>query len=227
MWIATSVFIQLIRSNMCRFARTRLGDVSYCAVICSRDKYFWCIFKLRAPPLSSPPSLFSLHPSPPPPHSYFYSFRLGRASSFARPWPAFFVLASEIFQSQVEIVIFGVNPEITNKTTDYSCLFLFHPCLFSSCRLYLVYFQQLLFLFQSSLRFFSPVSGLLNLHCHPFPIIPLVVVWLLPCFGSETAVAKLAHHLWPTFVRLILLLTQTGWFFVQSKAVKGGKKTGN
>lgn len=74
MWIATSVFIQLIRSNMCRFARTRLGDVSYCTVIFSWDKYFWCIFKLRAPPLSSPPSLFSLHPSPP---QLFILFQVG------------------------------------------------------------------------------------------------------------------------------------------------------
>lgn len=169
MWIAMSVFIQLIRFNMCKFARTRLGDVSYCTVIFSRDKYFWCIFKLRAPPLSSPPSLFSLHPFP---HSYFYSFRLGRASSFARPWPAFFVLASEIFQSQIEIMIFGVNPETTNKTTDYFCLFLFHPLLF----------VQLL----PSLSRLSPAATL--------PI-SIVFALLLSSFWSfESPLSSISHH---------------------------------
>lgn len=218
MWIAASVFIQLIRSSMCRCARTRLGDVSYCGVIFSQNKYFWCILKLRAPPL------FSLHPSL---LSYFYSlFRLGRVSSFARPWPAFFVLASEFLNPRLR----SWYSELTQKPQIKPriiivCFSSILRCMFSFCCLYLVYFQQLLFLFQSSLCFFSPVSGLesplSSISHHP----PCCCV-TAAMFGSETAVTKLADHLWPTFVRLMSLLTQTSSFFMQWNAVKGGK-TGN
>lgn len=169
---------KLIRSSMRRCVRTWLGDVSYCSIIFSQDEYFWCIFKLRAPPL------FSLHPSL---HSYFYSlFRLGRASSFAGHWPAFFVLASEFLNPRLR----SWYSELTQRQQiKHWIIIVFFSsilrCLFIFCGFYLVYFRQLLFRFQSSLCFFSLVSGLLNLHCHPSPIIPLVVVWLLPWLGLK------------------------------------------
>lgn len=132
-----------------------------------------------------------------------------------------------ILKSKIEIMIFRVNPETTNKTLDYYCLFLFHPLLFVQLLRFLsrlfpaatlpisVIFMFLLSGFWS---FESPLSSVS--HHPPCRCVAAAMV------GSETAIAKLSDHLWPTFIRLISLLTQTSCFFVQSNAVKGGK-TGN
>lgn len=93
-------------------------------------------------------------------------------------------------------MIFGVNPETTKKTSDYYCLFLFHPPLFVQLLRFLSHLFPaaispisviFVFLLSGSWSFESPLSSISH---HP------------PChcvtaamFGSETAITKLADHL--------------------------------
>lgn len=80
---------------------------------------------------------------------------------------------------------------MTNKTSDYYCLFSFHPLLFVQLlqflsRLFLAATLYFSHLFVSFLRFL--VSTVIR-----FPSSPLSCV-AAAMFGSETAIAKFADH---------------------------------
>lgn len=164
MWIIASVSIQS-PANQIQHAQTCAHAAGRVTVALFSGR-----MNVSGASLSSEHLLFSLSI---PPSTVIFTLCSGWAVRLhLRDTGPLSLFLPQIFKSQIEILIFRVNPETTNKTSDYYCLFGFHPPLF----VLLLQFLSRLFLAAA-----LPISA--------------IFVFLLSAFWSfESPLSSVSHH---------------------------------